>query len=225
MHIPDGILPVSVVVSGYATAGGMTWLSLSRIKKKFVNPRQAIPRASLLTAVFFVASLIHIPIPPTSVHLVLSGLVGVILGWFAFPAILVGLFFQAVMFQHGGLTTLGVNACLIGIPALLAGAIFQARRFFDAKQKAVNGVLAFTGSFLAIALGAVIAALLLIYTIPAQLDAAAERAAIITLSAAHLPVALLEGVFTALVVVFLMRVKPELLETEEYDHFDKTAGS
>jgi cobalt/nickel transport system permease protein len=215
MHIPDGILPVSVALGGYAAAGGMTWFSLSRIKKIFKNPRELIPRASLLTAAFFVASLIHIPVPPTSVHLILSGLMGVILGWFAFPAILVGLFFQAVMFQHGGLTTMGINACLMGIPALLAGALFRTRRYFGADRRVINGLLAFLGSFLAMMLGALAAALLLIYTIPAQLDVAAERTAIITLAGAHLPVALLEGVFTAMVVLFLLRVKPELLEMEE----------
>jgi cobalt/nickel transport system permease protein len=215
MHIPDGILPASVALSGYAAAGGMTWLSLNRIKAKFKNPRELIPRASLLTAAFFVASLIHIPVPPTSVHLILSGLMGVILGWFAFPAILVGLFFQAVMFQHGGLTTMGVNACLMGIPALLAGALFRTRRYFGADRRVVNGLLAFLGSFLAMMLGALAAALLLIYTIPAQLDVGAERAAIITLAGAHLPVALLEGIFTAMVVLFLLRVKPELLVMEE----------
>ena len=215
MHIPDGILPVSVALSGYAAAGGLTWLSLNRIKKKFKNPRELIPRASLLTAAFFVAALIHIPVPPTSVHLILSGQMGVILGWFAFPAILVGLFFQAVMFQHGGLTTMGINACLMGIPALLAGALFRTRRYFGVNNKVTNGLLAFLGSFLALVSGALAAALLLIYTITAQLDVAAERAAIITLAGAHLPVALLEGVFTALVVLFLLRVKPELLEMEE----------
>ncbi len=215
MHIPDGILPVSVALSGYAAAGGMTWFSLNRIKKKFKNPRELIPRASLLTAAFFAASLVHIPVPPTSVHLILSGLMGVILGWFAFPAILVGLFFQAVMFQHGGLTTMGINACLMGIPALLAGVLFRTRRFFGADRRVVNGLLAFLGSFLSMVLAALSAALLLIYTIPAQLDATAEKAAIITLAGAHLPIALIEGVFTALVVLFLLRVKPELLEMEE----------
>lgn len=214
MHIPDGILPVSTALGGYAAAGGMTWLSLNMIKKIFANPREIIPRASLLTAAFFISSLIHIPVPPTSVHLILSGLMGVILGWFAFPAIIVGLFFQAVMFQHGGLTTLGINACLMGIPAILAGFIFRTRRLFGANNKAVNALLAFGGSFLAITCGALAAALLLVYTIPAQLDAAAERTAIITLGLAHLPLALLEGIFTALVVLFLMRVKPEMLEME-----------
>ncbi len=212
MHIPDGILPASVALGGYAAAGGMTWLSLNRINSILINPRELIPRASLLTAAFFAASLIHIPVPPTSVHLILTGLMGMILGWFAFPAILVGLFFQAVMFQHGGLTTIGINACLLGMPALLAGALFRTRNYFGADHKVVNVLLAFTGSFMAMMLGAVAAALLLVSTVPARLDVGAEKAAIITMAGAHLPAAMIEGVFTAMVVLFLMQVKPELLE-------------
>lgn len=212
MHIPDGILPASVVVSGYVVAGGTTWLSLDRIKRKYANPRELIPTASLFTAVFFVASLVHIPMPPTSVHLVLSGLMGVVLGWYAFPAILVGLFFQAVMFQHGGLTTLGVNACIMGVPALLAFGVFRLRYLFGGDRPVWDMTFGFLAGFMGIALGALTSSLLLILTIPANLDVSVERTAIMALLVAHIPLAVLEGVFTALVVLFLLRVKPGLLE-------------
>ncbi len=212
MHIPDGILPVSVAVGGFAAAGGMTWLSLRQIERKHSDPRQGIPKASLLTAVFFMASLVHIPVPPASVHLVLSGLMGVVLGWYAFPAILVGLFFQAVMFQHGGLTMLGVNACLMGIPALLAFSIFRLRGLLGETSRVPNAVLGFAGSFVAVALGALLAALLIVATVPAYLDASVERAAVTGLLAAHIPLGVIEGVFTAMVVLFLLRVQPDLLK-------------
>ncbi len=212
MHIPDGIVPASVVVGGYALAGGMTAVSLRQIERKHADPRQGIPKASLLTAVFFMAGLVHIPLPPASVHLVLSGLMGVVLGWYAFPAILVGLFFQAVMFQHGGLTTLGVNACLMGIPALLSHSIFRLRIPLGESRPVPNAVLGFVGGFVAVALGALCAALLLFGTVPAYLDAAVERAAVTGLFVAHLPLAVIEGVFTAIVVLFLLRVQPILLK-------------
>ncbi|MEM6447040.1 MAG: energy-coupling factor ABC transporter permease, partial [Cyanobacteria bacterium P01_D01_bin.123] len=105
MHVPDGFLPLPIILGGYATTGALTWLSLRHIDR-LPNPQAAIPRASLLTAAFFVASWIHIPVPPASVHLVLNGLLGTILGYFAIPAIAIGLFFQAIMFNHGGLSTL-----------------------------------------------------------------------------------------------------------------------
>ncbi|NER52196.1 MAG: cobalt transporter CbiM, partial [Symploca sp. SIO1A3] len=124
MHISDGILPASTCILGYATTGGLTWYSLRQINRA-QNPQENIPKASLLTAAFFVASWIHIPIPPSSVHLILNGLLGTVLGYHAFPAILIGLFFQAVFFQHGGLSTLGVNAVMIGLPAIFASYLFQ----------------------------------------------------------------------------------------------------
>ena len=113
MHIPDGFVPPSVCIAGYAITGGTTWYCLHKINKE-KNPQAKIPKAALLTAAFFVVNAINIPIPPSSLHFVLNGLMGVVLGYYAFPAVLVGLFFEAVMFQHGGLSTLGVNAVIMG---------------------------------------------------------------------------------------------------------------
>lgn len=212
MHIPDGILPATVIAGGYAVTGAATWLSLRQIQKR-EDPRADVPKAALLTAAFFVASWIHIPVPPTSVHLVLNGLLGVILGWFAFPAILVGLIFQAVMFQHGGLTTLGVNAAMMGIPALLAYGVFRSRLFFGpATSRPLAAVFGFLGSAVGTGLSVLIFYTLLIATLPGDINAAAEQAAIGITSLAHIPVLLIEGVLTSMLVLFLMRVKPTLLE-------------
>jgi cobalt/nickel transport system permease protein len=84
---------------------------------------EEIPRIALMTAAFFVASLIHIRVGPTSVHLLLNGLVGVVLGRRAGLAIPLGLFLQAALLGHGGFTSLGVNACVMTAPALAAGAV------------------------------------------------------------------------------------------------------
>ena len=216
MHIPDGILPISVSLAGYATAGVATWYSLRRMNRK-QDPRESVPKASLLTAAFFVASWIHIPIPPTSVHLVLNGLMGAVLGYYAFPAILIGLAFQAVMFQHGGLTTLGVNATMMGVPALLAYQLFRLRHLVwrgrDRQDgRVLTAVFGFGAGALGLGLAAAIALVLLITTIPAQIDAETERASIYALTLAHVPLMAIEGIFTALVVLFLQRVKPELLD-------------
>ncbi len=211
MHIPDGILPLSVCAAGYAVSGTATWYALRKINRE-EDPQPHIPRAALLTSVFFGASWIHIPLPPTSVHLILNGLMGVILGWYAFPAILIGLFFQAVMFNHGGLTTLGVNAAMMGLPALAAYGIFQLRHRFGADNPTSLAIFAFLGGALGLGLAAAIAFPLLIYTIPATLNVAAERASIIALLVAHIPLMFIEGIFTAMLVTFLQRVKPELIK-------------
>jgi cobalt/nickel transport system permease protein len=213
MHIPDGILPAAVSVAGYATTTGVTWYSIRKINEQ-EDPQESVPKAALLTAAFFVASWIHIPIPPTSVHLVLNGLLGVILGYYAFPAILIGLFFQAVMFQHGGLTSLGVNATMMGVPALLAYFIFRLRiRLGLSDNRLWTGIFGFLGGALGLGMAAFFSFAILITTIPSNIDAVAERASITTLTLAHVPLILIEGLFTALVVVFLQRVKPDLLNS------------
>ncbi|NDJ59497.1 MAG: cobalt transporter CbiM [Chloroflexi bacterium] len=211
MHIPDGILPPTAAAVGYVVTGAMTWYSLRQIRK-LPDPEAGVPKAALLTAAFFVASWIHIPVPPTSVHLVLNGLLGVLLGWYAFPAIVVGLFLQAVMFQHGGLTTLGVNAAIMGLPALLGYGLFQLRRPLKLNQR-WTGVLAFFGGAAGLGMGALLAFAILIATIPGYVDAEAERAAIGALTIAHVPVMLIEGAFTALIVLFLLRVQPAMVST------------
>ena len=70
MHIPDGILPLPITLGGYAASISICWLCI-RATNKREGPWADIPKAALLTAAFFVASLIHNDIWPgenRSVH-------------------------------------------------------------------------------------------------------------------------------------------------------------
>lgn len=212
MHIPDGILPAQLCIGGYGFTGLTTWFCLQKINRS-PDPTQGIPKAALLTAAFFTASLVHIPIPPASVHFVLNGLLGVVLGYYAFPAILVGLFLQAIMFGHGGLSTLGINALIMGLPALVAAFMFQLgdRWITHFNPRVIQGGLGWFAGSAAVALSTLMFYTLVLFNLPTDLDARAERAALLTLAVSHLPLIVLEGIFTAIVVLFLAKVKPELL--------------
>ncbi len=118
VHISDGVLTWPWWAGGFVVAALLALLASWRVRD------EEIPRIAVLTAAFFVASLIHVRVGPTSVHLLLNGLVGVVLGRRAPLAILVGLGLQAVLLGHGGFTTVGVNTCVMAIPALLAGWLF-----------------------------------------------------------------------------------------------------
>jgi cobalt/nickel transport system permease protein len=122
VHIADGVLTQTWLFGGFAGAAGLALFGAWRIRD------EEIPRVALLTAAFFVASLVHVRVPPTSVHLILNGLMGVVLGRRAAVAIPVGLFLQAVLLGHGGLTVLGVNTCIMALPALLAWQLFAGLR-------------------------------------------------------------------------------------------------
>ncbi|MEM9486739.1 MAG: cobalt transporter CbiM [Cyanobacteria bacterium P01_F01_bin.116] len=212
MHIPDGFVPPQLCIVGYGLNGFVTWHCLRQVNRH-PDPTAQMPKASLLAAAFFVASSIQIPLPPMSLHLVLSGLMGAVLGYYAFLAILIGLFFQALFLGHGGFSTLGVNAMIIGVPALVAHHIFQLRQWLPrALRPAVRyGLSGFLAGAVGMALAVTIFISLLIFTVPVGFDVATERAALFTLGVAHGPLVIVEGVFTALLVTFLQRTKPELL--------------
>lgn len=212
MHIPDGFVPPAISITGYAITGGVTWYTLRKIQKES-NPTEKIPKASLLTAAFFVTSFISIPIPPTSIHLILNGLMGIILGYYAFLAILIGLFFQAAIFFHGGISTLGVNAVMMGVPALLAHHLYQWGLPWTRKRAWFGKVLPFLVGAGTLALSATIFVLVVLNTIPVDIDGQREQQVIYASLAGYGIQTVLEGVFTGMVVNFLRHVKPELLES------------
>jgi cobalt/nickel transport system permease protein len=196
MHIVDGALSAPVLIGGgIAAAGGIAMGLRSLTLEK-------IPAAGVLSATFFVAALVHVPIGPSSVHLVMNGLAGLVLGWAAFPALFVGLLLQAVFFGFGGVTVLGVNTVAIALPAVIVG--LALRRLVagpDARLAALAGLAA--GS-LAIVLTALAVALVLWLSGDAFVPAA--KLAVL----AHLPVAVIEGLVCASAVTLIHRVKPEL---------------
>ncbi len=120
VHISDNVLASPWWLGGFLGAALLVYFGSRRLQD------EEVPRIALLTATFFIASLFHVRIPPTSVHLILNGLVGVLLGSRACLAIPVGLFLQAVLINHGGFTTLGINTCVMALPALVSYYLFHA---------------------------------------------------------------------------------------------------
>ncbi len=197
MHISDGVLSAPVWIGGYIVTAGIVAFTTRKM-----DP-QDMPKVAVLTSAFFVASLIHVPLGPTSVHLILNGLVGIVLGPMAFVSILSGLVLQALLFQHGGITTIGANAVMMGVPALLAYRIFNLRQRFHFRSKeAIFGAMAGAAG---VFLGTLILVMLLLTT-GGEFIGVAKYAAL-----AHLPVMIIEAVITGFIASFLMKVKPEIL--------------
>lgn len=199
MHIVDGALSTEVVVGGsvLAAAGiayGLKNLSLEKI-----------PAAGVLGATFFVASLVHVPLGPSSVHLILNGVAGLVLGWAAIPALFVGLLLQAVFFGFGGLTVLGVNTVVIGLPAVVV--FYVCRRGVSSPSPKVAAAWGSLGGALAIALTTMVVAAALMLTGDEFIPAAQ------LVFFAHLPIMAIEAVLSGAAVLLMHRVKPELFRT------------
>src|ERR1051326_3329380 len=186
-------------------------------------------------------SQIHVSLGPTSVHLLLTGLVGMILGRRACVAIPVGVTLQAALLGHGSMATIGVNSCVMIVPTLLARPMFQALMHgwrmrlgdgflaiacllfplsiliagpvvFSARRvhQRMNLTTAFDAGFLVGAATVFLTSLL--NSLVLAFGGVQDWTAVAILSlAAHLPVALIEGVILGTVVDVLMKVKPALL--------------
>jgi len=199
MHISEGVLSPGVLLIGAGLAAGGVAIGLRQLKPK------EIPSTGILSAAFFVASLIHVPAGPASVHLVLNGLLGLMLGWKSFPAILVGLLLQALLFQFGGLTTLGINTLNMALPAVI-GYYLTGWILKRSNRTSVLALTAFFCGAFAVFLSGILVGFSLFLTGEAFLPAAK------LVVAAHVPVMIIEGILTAACLFFIRKVKPELLE-------------
>ncbi len=196
MHISEGILSAPVLIGGGALTAAGTFIGLKKLDYDHIMT------VAILTATFFVASLIHVPIGPGSIHLVLSGLLGIILGWACFPAILTALLLQAIFFQYGGILVLGANTFIMAAPAVACHYLVRARL----KNPRFRAIVSFIGGFGAILLSALCMALALFTS-----DLGFLRTAQVSV-AANLPIMIIEGFITMFAVSFLYRVHPDIFE-------------
>lgn len=193
-HLVDGILATPVIVAGTAIAAGGLAIGCRRLEP------ERIPQTALLAAAFFVVSLVHVPLGPWGIHPLLNGLLGVLLGWAAFPAIFVALLLQAMLFGVGGITVLGVNTVTLALPAVVAHGLFGAR--LERGSPAVWGALAGAS---AVAMSGALIALAL------ALSGKELWPAATLVAAAYVPLAAVEAALTATIASYLGRVHPAML--------------
>jgi cobalt/nickel transport system permease protein len=117
---------------------------------------------------------------------------------------MIALALQAMLFQYGGFTTLGVNTVNMAAPAVICYYLFRgAVRSEGAKMAAAAG---FACGFVSLTLSILGGAASLLLTQKAFL------APVKVVLVAHLPVMAIEGLVTAFVLAFLKKVRPETVE-------------
>jgi cobalt/nickel transport system permease protein len=193
VHIVDGVLSAPILIGGVSIAVTGVAIGLRSIEP------DRIPQVGLMSAAFFVASLVHVPLGPSSVHLLLNGLAGIVLGWAVVPAALIALLLQAVFFGYGGLTVLGVNVVVMALPALLCYYAFRSAL----GRGAAFGWGAAAGAA-SVALTCVAVGLALALSGEEFIPAAK------LVLVAHVPVMMVEAVVTGAVVALLQRVRPDV---------------
>jgi cobalt/nickel transport system permease protein len=197
MHISEGVLSAPVLITGAVLAAAGVSIGLKKMDY------EKIPQVAVLSSAFFVASLIHVPVGPSSVHLILNGINGLLLGWMCFPSILVALGLQAILFQFGGITVLGINTMNMALPGVICYYLFS--KLVNREKKLISLTASFACGLLSVFFSGILVAVSLLFTEQSFMSIAK------LIVVAHLPVMIIEGTITLFCVAFLHRVRPELL--------------
>jgi len=225
MHIPDGYL--SPVTCGLFLLLVLPfWVIGIRRLRETMNAKN-IPLIALMAAFSFVIMMFNVPLPGgTTGHAVGAALAAILLGpEVATLAVSIALVIQAVFFGDGGILAIGANC--FNMAVIIPYVSYAIYRFFSRNQPMGSSrrlIGAFLGGWSGVTIGAFFAGIE--FGIQPLLFKAADGTPLyapyplaISIPAMVIPHALVasvvEGLVTALVLVFLQRSNPTILETAE----------
>lgn len=206
MHLPDGFLDAKTWVSTAVISASALGYAITKTKE-VLSDRQ-VPRMGVMAAFIFAAQMINIPIAGgTSGHLIGGALASILMGpWSAAMIISTVLIIQCLFFQDGGLTALGGNILLMAVVAPFT-AHFTYRLLTSDSQNRVRVLVGtFISGWTSTMAASVLASVLLAVsgTVPLYV-------ALPAMSGWHALIGIVEGLITAFVIGFLLRVKADLI--------------
>ena len=225
MHIPDGYLGPASCGIFYAVMLPI-WTAASRIVKRTLKARQ-VPVLAIGAAFSFVIMMFNVPIPGGSTgHAVGGVLVAILLGpWAACIAITVALVVQALLFGDGGITAIGANCFNMAFVLPFAGYYIYKAISYNAPLDSTRRVIAAgVAGYIGINIAALLAGIefglqpLLHHTATGQALYCPYglNIAVPAMLGEHLLIfGWIEAIVTALVVKYLQKQSPELLEERE----------
>ncbi|MDY6872291.1 MAG: energy-coupling factor ABC transporter permease [Actinomycetota bacterium] len=213
MHMSDGIVNAPTSLLFAATAVAVLGCCVIRARSEL--DERAVPLAGLVAAFIFAVQMVNFPIlPGVSGHLLGGALAAILVGPFTGAlCIALVLTVQALLFADGGVTALGANITNMAVIGVAAGYCTAALLYALVRRRASVPVTAVgVVAFVAALIGTVCTAMgfVLEYAIggvaPTSLGAVLAY-----LGGTHALIGVVEGVITALTVVAVARVRPDLV--------------
>ncbi|HHZ02720.1 MAG TPA: cobalt transporter CbiM [Tissierellia bacterium] len=198
MHLADGVLSTPVIIATYGASIGALAISAKGIEEEDIS------KISLMSATFFAASLISIPVPPTSVHPLLCGLIGIILGKRTALAFFPALLLQALLFKHGGITSLGANTIMLFIPAYISYLLYN--------KLPIKKPLIRAGLVGAVSVIMTVIILIILLALTDQRFAQGDFSVVKIAIVGHLPILIGESIITGFAVQFIEKNKPNWIK-------------
>ena len=217
MHIMEGYLPVGHCILWGAVSLPFFVLGFFRIRRSLAENRKNIVMLAICGAYVFLLSSLKIPsVTGSCSHMTGTGLAAVLFG----PSVttvlgVIVLIFQAILLAHGGLTTLGANTFSMAIAGpLLSWAIY--RLFGKLRWNRRVGV--FLAAFLGDLFTYCVTSFQLAWAYPSEVGGIPASAVkfLAVFAPTQLPLAVLEGVLTVIILVVFENYAQNELESIGY---------
>lgn len=196
MHISDGVLGLepTIIISTISA------IALIKAVKDLKN--EDISLTAVASAMFFIASFIHIPFGVTQIHLILLGVLGILISWSSFVAIFVALLLQALLLGYGGITSIGVNLFIMAAPAVIVYYIYNLNLVQNLNDKIKFFLVGFLGTFFA-----TLFLTLILYFSKDEYNYAAY-----TIFSVNIVTMIIEGLVSMFLLMFIKKVYPKVLK-------------
>ncbi|MFN3763376.1 MAG: energy-coupling factor ABC transporter permease [Anaerolineae bacterium] len=210
MHIPDGFLSMGVIIICWVLSIIGIGVALARTRKA-LGERQ-VPVMGVLAAFIFAAQMLNFPVAGgTSGHFVGAALAAILLGpWAAMFTMTTVVAIQALLFQDGGLLTLGANILNMAvIGSIVAYGFYRGVRTLLGNRKGSPLVAGFVAAWVSIVVAAVACAMELGFSGTSPIGIALPAMAGI-----HALIGIGEGLITVGALALITAVRPDLVEAE-----------
>lgn len=196
MHIADGVLNLGATV----VVSTISAIALFKAIKELKN--EDISITAVCSAMFFIASFIHIPFGVTQIHLILLGVIGILISWSSFVSIFVALLLQALLLGYGGIASLGVNLFIMAMPAVIVYYLYNLQIIKNLNDKIKFFLVGFLGTFFA-----TLFLTLILYFSKEEFNYVA-----FSIFGVNIVTMVIEGVVSMFLLLFIKKVYPKILE-------------
>lgn len=201
MHIPDGFLAVNTWLPTWVISIGAVGLSIKKVMGRLKD--RTVPLMGVAGAFIFAGQMLNFPIAGgTSGHLLGGVLAAVLLGPFAGSVIIsVVLIVQCLIFQDGGITTLGANILNMAIIGAMGGYLV-----YNLLKRKI-------GLIISVAIASWLSVVLASFACAIELAISGTSPLKIVLPAmvgVHMLIGIGEAIITCLVIGFIIKVRPDL---------------
>lgn len=210
MHMADALLSPAVGAAGYACSAMATGVALKKLNLE--GNEKKIPVMGVMGAFVFTAQMINFTIPGTgsSGHLCGGMLLSAILGPYAgFLTMIAVLAIQCFLFADGGILALGCNVWNMAFYGCFVGGGIIWYLLNNKKVSRSRIILASVlGNIITLQMGAFSVTL---ETLASGITELPFSVFVATMQPIHLAIGTVEGVITAVVLLFIFETRPEIL--------------